>query len=93
MASLDIEKKSLEAHVEICAVRYSNLESQLQNLETRMDKVEGYLIEIKEAIAKTPAEPKNTDDATGPYKMMLTIGTTIGGALIGALITLIVHIK
>jgi len=88
MASVDIEKKSLEAHVEICAVRYSNLESQLQNLETRMDKVEGHLIEIKDAVSSKPA----TDDS-GPYKMMLTIGTTIGGALIGALITLIVHIK
>ena len=95
MASLDIEKKSLEAHVEICAVRYSNLETQLQNLETRMDKVEGYLIEIKEAIAKAtqPAPAKSNEEVTGPYKMMLTIGTTIGGALIGALITLIVHIK
>lgn len=93
MASLDIEKKSLEAHVEICAVRYSNLESQLQNLETRMDKVEGYLIEIKEAIAKTPAPEKSTDDATAPYKMMLTIGTTVGGALLGIIGTLIVHIK
>ena len=95
MASLDIEKKSLEAHVEICAVRYSNLETQLQNLETRMDKVEGYLIEIKEAIAKAtrPTESRSNEEVTGPYKMMLTIGTTIGGALIGALITLIVHIK
>jgi chaperonin cofactor prefoldin len=92
MASVDIEKKSLEAHVEICAVRYSNLETQLQNLESRMDKVEGYLLEIKNAVASR-AEPKSSDDATGPYKMMLTIGTTIGGALIGALITLIVHIK
>jgi chaperonin cofactor prefoldin len=95
MASLDIEKKSLEAHVEICAVRYSNLETQLQNLETRMDKVEGYLIEIKEAIAKAtqPAPAKSTEDSTAPYKMMLTIGTTIGGALLGIIGTLIVHIK
>ncbi len=95
MASLDIEKKSLEAHVEICAVRYSNLETQLQNLESRMDKVEAYLIEIKEAIASAPkhVEARSNDEVTGPYKMMLTIGTTIGGALIGALITLIVHIK
>ena len=53
MAYTEIEKKSLEAHVEICAVRYSNLETQLQNVETRMDKLEGYLIEIKEAIAKS----------------------------------------
>lgn len=93
MASLDIEKKSLEAHVEICAVRYSNLETQLQNLEARMDKVEGYLLEIKDAISRRSEAKSSGDDATGPYKMMLTIGTTIGGALIGALITLIVHIK
>ena len=94
MASVDIEKKSLEAHVEICAVRYSNLETQLSNLESRMDKLEGYLVEIKNAIATAskPAETKS-EDSTGPYKMMLTIGTTIGGALIGALITLIIHLK
>jgi chaperonin cofactor prefoldin len=90
MASLDIEKKNLEAHVEICAVRYSNLETQLQNLENRMYKVEGHLIEIKEAIS---SKSEKNDDSAGPYKMMLTMGTTIGGALIGALITLIVHIK
>jgi len=95
MASVDIEKKSLEAHVEICAVRYSNLETQLQNLESRMDKVEGYLIEIKDTISRSarPTESKSSEEVTGPYKMMLTIGTTIGGALIGALITLIIHIK
>jgi len=95
MASLDIEKKSLEAHVEICAVRYSNLETQLHNLETRMDKLEGYLLEIKEAIASAakPADSKSNDEATAPYKMMLTIGTTVGGALLGIIGTLIVHIK
>ena len=36
----EIEKQSLEAHVEICAVRYSNLETKLSNLEQRMDKLE-----------------------------------------------------
>ena len=96
MASLDIEKKSLEAHVEICAVRYSNLETQLTNLESRMDKVEEHLLEIKEAIINARLDQRSKpveSDSAGPYKMMLTIGTTIGGALIGALITLIVHLK
>lgn len=46
----EIEKESLEAHVEICAVRYSNLETKLQNLEHRMDKLEGYLVSIKESL-------------------------------------------
>jgi chaperonin cofactor prefoldin len=40
----EIEKQNLEAHVEICAVRYSNLETKLENLEHRMDKLEGYLV-------------------------------------------------
>lgn len=46
----DIEKKSLEAHVEICAVRYSNLETKLQNLDERMDKLELYLVGIKDSL-------------------------------------------
>jgi hypothetical protein len=45
-----IEKKSLEAHVEICAVRYNNLETKLSNLEQRMDKMELYLIGIKDSL-------------------------------------------
>lgn len=44
----DIEKENLEAHVEICAVRYANLETKLSNLEQRMDKLEVYLVGIKE---------------------------------------------
>jgi len=46
----EIEKKNLEAHVEICAVRYNNLDTKLSNLEQRMDKMELYLIGIKDSI-------------------------------------------
>jgi tetrahydromethanopterin S-methyltransferase subunit G len=53
----EIEKKNLEAHVEICAERYKNLETKLENLENRMDgfddrldKVEGHLVDIKNAV-------------------------------------------
>lgn len=92
MASSDIEKKSLEAHVELCAERYKNLDERLKSLDDRMDSIERLIVEIKGAIS-TASSQKPTEDSTGPYKMMLTIGTTIGGALIGALITLIVHIK
>ncbi len=92
MASTDIEKKSLEAHVEICAVRYSNLETKLENLESRMDKLESYLVEIKNAIASRSAEQPVRDDS-GPYKTMIAIGTTVFGALIGAIVTLIIHLR
>jgi len=57
----DIEKKSLEAHVELCAERYKNLDNKLdsvdgrvstveQKLETKMNAVEATLDEIKEMI-------------------------------------------
>ena len=86
----EIEKKSLEAHVELCAERYSNLETKLDNLESRMDKFENYLLEIKNSLMTKSAEPK---DDSGPYKLMITVGTTLVGALLGGIFTLLVHIK
>ena len=58
MSTTDIEKKNLEAHVEICAERYKNLETKLGNLEDRMDnlddrmdKFEEHLVDIKNAVS------------------------------------------
>ena len=34
MSTTEIEKKSLEAHVELCAERYKLLESKLETVET-----------------------------------------------------------
>lgn len=82
--STDIEKKSLEAHVELCAERYKNLDDRLQSLDTRMSRIEHLIVEIKESIAATPDKSNKT---------IIGIGTTIVGGLIGAVITLIVHIK
>ena len=90
--STDIEKKSLEAHVELCAERYKNLENKLNNLEDRMDKFETYLVDIKNTIVNGSTK-SSSEDSSGPYKTMIAIGTTIFGALVGAIVTLIVHLK
>ena len=82
--STEIEKKSLEAHVELCAERYKNLEDKLQSLDVRMGKIEELIGEIKNAVASTPNESNKT---------IITIGTAIVAALIGGLVTLTVHIK
>jgi len=42
----DIEKESLEAHVELCAMRYGQLETRLSNIET---KVSGLATKIEES--------------------------------------------
>lgn len=41
-----IEKENLESHVELCALRYQNLEFRLTNIET---KVEGLASKISES--------------------------------------------
>jgi hypothetical protein len=82
MSSTQIEKKSLEAHVELCAERYTNLENKLNSLESRMEKFEKYLVDISN---------KLDGSESGSYKTIITIGTTIIGVLITGIITSLVH--
>lgn len=84
LSTTDIEKKSLEAHVELCAERYANLENKLDNLESRMDKMEKYILEIRNSL---------TGSENNQYKTIIAIGTTIVGSLVAGAITLIVHLK
>ena len=46
----DIEKKSLEAHVELCAERYRFLETKLENLETKINDINSVIREIHDDI-------------------------------------------
>lgn len=78
----NIEKKSLEAHVEICAVRYGALETKLSNLEQRMDKMEMYLVNIKDSL-------ENRMEDRSKAVMGWTI--TILGVLLSALLGYIGH--
>jgi chromosome segregation ATPase len=85
MSSTEIEKKSLEAHVELCAERYSNLENKLTNLDTRMDKLESHIVDIKDSLGRVGNDGSKT---------IITIGTSILGVLIAGIITLLAtHFK
>lgn len=52
----DIEKQSLEAHVELCAERYATLNNKLQDLDKRTTKIENMLSEIKEKVFSMKTE-------------------------------------
>ena len=54
----EIEKKSLEAHVELCAERYRSLDERLDNLGEKINRVEACAGEIKSAVNKM-AEKNN----------------------------------
>jgi len=83
MSTTDIEKKSLEAHVELCAERYSNLEFKLENLDKRMDSLEGHIVDIKDSLGRVGGEGNKT---------IITIGISVFGIILTALLGLIVHL-
>jgi hypothetical protein len=78
----EIEKENLEAHVELCAVRYGSLETKLNNLEQRMDKLELHLIDIKNSLS---------DKISGGDKQTISIFTTMMGVILAGLLGFISH--
>lgn len=46
----DIEKKSLEAHVELCAERYRLLETKLETLDEKIESVADAIKSIKDSV-------------------------------------------
>lgn len=40
METTEIEKENLEAHVELCAARYGNLEKRLSSIETKVSALQ-----------------------------------------------------
>jgi hypothetical protein len=39
LPTTNLEKESLEAHVDLCALRYKNLDERLSNVEDKIDTV------------------------------------------------------
>ena len=78
----DIEKKSLEAHVELCAERYNALDDKLDTLESKIVDVATMVKEVKECVGKLTE--KNND-------RLITWGIGIIGTLSATTIYLITH--
>ena len=72
----EIEKKSLEAHVELCAERYSSLDMRLDNLGNQVNKVEQCVADIREIM--TAHVEKHND-------RLIAWGVGIIGILIGTI--------
>ncbi len=47
-----IEKKSLEAHVDLCAERYNELNKNIKNMETRINSLSSHVLGMKEDMNK-----------------------------------------
>lgn len=78
----DIEKKSLEAHVELCAERYRFLEEKLESMDEKIITVVSSVTEVKNTV-QTMAN-KNND-------RLVNWGIGIIGFLIGTITYLVTH--
>ena len=78
----DIEKKSLEAHVELCAERYKFLESKLGDLDDKLLTVVTSVAEVKNTVQSMST--KNND-------RLINWGIGIIVTLLGAVTWLLTH--
>ena len=77
----NIEKKSLEAHVELCAERYGALESRLDNVDSKISQLENIICEVRDMV-QSMAEKRNDQLINWGIG---TIGTL--AAVVGYLVT------
>jgi len=81
--SQTIEKKSLEAHVDLCAERYNELNSNIKNLESRVDSLSTHVLGLKEDMNKITRSINNR---------LITIAGGVIGVLSTAVLALIIKV-
>lgn len=52
LESTKLEKESLEAHVDLCALRYQNLDKRLTDVEDKIDNIHEDIKEGQQSLAK-----------------------------------------
>lgn len=70
----EIEKKSLEAHVELCAERYRFLEQKMEHFEKEIKSVKGMIEELSD-MTRRVVEKRNDQ--------LISWGLGIMGVMIG----------
>lgn len=76
-----IEKKSLEAHVELCAERYSALELRLDNVDAKIASLEQMVAQIRDMV-RDMAEKRNNQLISWGLGIMGTMAGVIGWLLV-----------
>jgi prefoldin subunit 5 len=78
----DIEKKSLEAHVELCAERYNQLEQRFEHVDEKINTLEKLMREVHDMIQRM--SEKRTDQ-------IISWGVGIIGTLVAVTAYLLIN--
>jgi predicted nucleic acid-binding Zn-ribbon protein len=81
--SQQIEKKSLEAHVDLCAERYKELNTTITQMNDRIDSLENHILDLKDDLNKITRSVNNR---------IITISGATVGVLASAVIALTVKL-
>lgn len=73
----DIEKKSLEAHVELCAERYRHLEEKLETLDAMLGSVKADVMSVKDMMQKV-VNQRNNQLINWGIGIIAVLGSSIG---------------
>lgn len=82
--STDIEKKSLEAHVELCAERYRSLDERLDGFNNKIEKVEVCVESIREMLSIHVE--KHNDRIVGWGLGIISVMTAVIGYLLATFV-------
>jgi chromosome segregation ATPase len=89
------ERTSLEAHVDLCELRYRQLDDRMNRVEERIDKISTDVKELKQTNDKQFGEIKSmlTQAKDDKFKVMVTVAGTVICSLLGLLGYIVVHMK
>jgi chromosome segregation ATPase len=83
MSTTELEKQSLEAHVDLCAERYGHLEQELKNLQQTTTATNSRLDRLEEMIKNI--SDRLTEKENSALRTIIKIAGTIIIALLGTL--------
>jgi len=76
-STTSLEKQSLEAHVDLCALRYGQLDQRLSSLEEKVDSIHEDILSGQKSMSKV---------------IIGTAGTVIAGVL-GVVVTILMRMS
>lgn len=88
------ERDSLEVHVDLCTLRYQQLEDRIQRVESKVNDLNIDLQDFKAEVRKNFDEIKNMISISKDHRFNTFVGTaaTIIVALLGTLGYIITHL-
>ena len=72
-----LEKQSLEAHVDLCALRYGQLDERLSNLETKVDSIHEDIVNGQKSLTTVIVSTAGTV-VVGVISIVITILMKMG---------------